>query len=532
MRQWPRRLLGLGLCALSAGLQAQTPQQPEPGAAQRLDRERLERYLQEQRAREAPPAKPEITLPPAPAAPEAAEVPNIPVKGFRVTPSEILTEAEIRAVLAPLEGRTVSLKDLFDAVAALNKLYADKHMPTARAFLPPQEIRDGVVEIRLVEARVGAIKVEGLAQQNPAFVIERLRLAPGRLMSVDTLEADLYRFNRLHDTQLRASVTAGSQFGTTDLQVQATEPQRVRLTAFLDNAGQDTLGQGRVGLIANVANPLRRGDALNFTASATEGSKNFYLSYSLPLTADDLRLDLSLSHGNIDVIRGAYAPLDISGRSQDITVGLSKPLVVDSRRLWTVYGRLSARESVNEFGGVDQSNLDLGVLSLGASGEFIDGGTTRFVDFGLGLGMKILGGEEHFKHLRVSATQMMRSGERTQLVLRGSAQYSPSRVLPGSEQFQVGGAYTVRGYSEGILTGRSGYVGSVELRYALTDPAEYLLRPPGAPVFNGFVFVDHGAAFPYLAGSQEYGADYFLTGAGGGVLFEWGKRMSGRLAIA
>lgn len=186
MSKWPRRLLGLGLCAVSAALQAQTPQQPEPGAAQRLDRERLERYLQEQRAREAPPAKPEITLPPAPAVPQAVDVPNIPVKGFRVGTSEILTEAEIRGVLAPLEGRTVSLKDLFDAVAALNKLYADRHMPTARAFLPPQEIQDGVVEIRLVEARVGAIKVEGLAQQDPAFVTERLRLAPGQLMSVDT----------------------------------------------------------------------------------------------------------------------------------------------------------------------------------------------------------------------------------------------------------------------------------------------------------------------------------------------------------
>ena len=65
----------------------------------------------------------------------------------------------------------------------------------------------------------------------------------------------------------------------------------------------------------------------------------------------------------------------------------------------------------------------------------IDGGVTRLHDFGHG----IIG------------------------QLRGNYQVIPADVVPSIDQFQLGGMYTVRGYSEGLIIGRSGYLLSGEL---------------------------------------------------------------------
>lgn len=88
-----------------------------------------------------------------------SDVKNIPVSSFDIDSSELLSVEEIRGVLGAYEGKTVSLNDLYQAVNDLNKLYDAKGVKTARAILPAQEIRLGVVKIRLIEARLGELKV-------------------------------------------------------------------------------------------------------------------------------------------------------------------------------------------------------------------------------------------------------------------------------------------------------------------------------------------------------------------------------------
>lgn len=504
----------------------------EPGAVQRLEREQLERLLQERRLKQQP-VKPEIALPPTPAAGPSSAIRNIPVKRFQLDPSAILSAEEIHAVLAPYEGRTLSLDDLLDAVANINRLYVDKNIPTARAFLPPQEIHDGIVTIRLVEARLGEIRVGPLTQISPEFIRQRLSLVSGDLMAVPLLESDLLRFNRLHEVQLRASVLPGKAVGTTDVQLEAIEPRRYQFSVFADNAGRYTVGEERLGLTARVAGLTGRGDSLLFSAVTATGSDSYYLAYSVPITPEDLKLDVSYGQGGIQVVKGAFVPLDVSGKSKEFAVGLSRPLVVEAQRLWSVYGRVSSKETVSEFGGAAQQNLDLFVISLGTSGEHQNDTSAWTLDINLNQGARALGGETSFFALRANAAWLRRFGNRTQLVLRGGLQVSPTDLLPSSEQFQLGGSASVRGYSEGLLSGRNGYLTSAELRYALQDPQAAAARDVNMPLLTGFLFLDHGGAFPYRpAPLDEVTKNDFLTGAGLGLAADWKSRVTARLALA
>lgn len=520
---------GLALSVCSASVLAVDP--PDAGAVHRLEREQLERLLQEQRLRKQP-VKPDIAVP-APTVPSpASQVRNIPVKSFQLDESAILGKEEIQAVLAPYQDKTLSLADLMEAVAALNKLYDARNMPTARALLPPQEVRDGVVRIRLVEARLGEFQLGGMKQVTPEFVKERLSLASGDLMSVDTLENDLMRFNRLHDVQLRAGVRAGKSPGLTDVQLEVAEPRPHQFSLFADNAGRYTVGENRVGFTARALGISGRGDNLMFTAIHARGTDSYYLGYSTPLNKDDLKLDVSYSQGGIEVVEGSFVPLDVTGESKDLSVGLSKPVVVEGQRLMNVYGRLSAKESISEFGGVTQQNVDLTVLTLGVSGERQEMESAWSYDVSLNQGLTELGGEASFFALRANGAWLRRLGSRSQLILRGGLQLSPTELIPSAEQFQVGGSASVRGYSEGLLSGRSGYVLSAEWRYALQDPEEYLLQHPDAPLFTGLVFLDHGGAFPYRPSPlKDATASDFLTGVGVGLQADWKNRVVARFAL-
>lgn len=504
----------------------------DAGAVLKLEREQIERLLQERKLQQAP-VEATISLPDQPAAKPASREANIPVKRFEFGSSEILSAEEIHAVLAAYEGRTVSLNDLFDAVEAINRLYAARHMPTARAFLPPQDIQDGVVKLRLVEAHVGAVKVNGAEYTQPGFITERMGLKSGALMSVPRLEDDLVRFNRLHDTQLRASVKPGAQFGTTDLELLVVEPPRFQGSVFVDNAGRYTVGENRVGLTARANGVSGNGDSLAFSATGADGSNSFFLGYSRPLTLNDLNLDINLSKGDIKVVEGSFAPLDVTGASHEFSLALSKPMAVSSEQLWNVYGRLASKRSASEFGGTTQQDVTLTALSLGSAYQQQSGDQAWSADLSLNHGTHWFAGEENFFALRGNAAWLNNFAASSQLLVRGALQYSDDDLLPSSEQFQLGGSSSVRGFSEGLLSGRNGYLLSVEYRHQLQPGSEFYSQYPNAPRMIFLAFVDHGGAVPYRPrGQKAVQSDDFLTSLGAGLQLDWGRRASLRVALA
>lgn len=524
------KLLFLVVSTLAFPVWAADP--PDAGAVMRLERAKIEQLLQERKLHEGP-VRADIDIKEDAAQKQVSAEKNIPLKSFAVDPSLILSADEIKAVLAPYEGKTVSLADLLDAVEAINRLYAEKHMPTARAYLMPQDIQDGVVVLRLVESKVGAVTVDGLQYLKPTFVDERITLKSGQLMSVPTLEDDLIRFNRLNDTQLRASVKPGGEYGTTDVVLNAVEPPRFENTLFFDNAGRETVGENRIGLMSRINGLTGNGDNLVFSATGADGSESYYLSYSLPLKTHDLSLNVSVSKGDIDVVEGPFAPLDISGSSEEVSAGLTLPVAVSKTGLQNIYLRVASKQSASEFGGFTQQEVSLSSLSLGTSLLHQGENAAWSMDASLNQGNEWFGGQSKFLALRVNASWLHKLAAHDQLLVRSALQYSHDDLLPAAEQFQLGGANSVRGHSEGLLSGRQGYLLSLEYRHEFAWSSDFRSRYPNAPNITYLAFIDHGGAFPYRpTGQDQRVKDDYLTGYGMGLQFVWDKRATLRLAVA
>lgn len=519
------------LASLSFAAQAAVLPGTDPAAVQRLDQDRLDRYQQEESLQKAVPIVPEITvLEQESATKVASDVKNIPVSQFDVDHSDLLSADEIKFVLAPYQGRYVSLKELFEAVGKLNQLYDTKNIKTARAILPPQEVKDGTVKIQLIEARLGGIIISGLKSVRSDFVADRIHMKSGDLISVTQLEDDLIRFNALYEPKLRADVSAGAEVGKTDITVEVQEPQKYHLTTFADNAGRDTVGEGRIGAIYRVNNLLGVNDSIQVVATGTSGSRSYGFSYSIPVSSNDMRLDVAYNYGKIKVVNGPFVPLDITGNSRDLTVGLTQPFLVGINRQWAAYSRLSSRNSISQFSGFTQQDLSLEVIALGLSGEAHYNSYAWSLDSSLNFGTKSFGGDEQFSYYRANASRVDRLTDRLQLLTKAGLQYSFSQVIPSGEQFQVGGLYSVRGFSEGLLSGRNGYFGSAELRAALNAPPQDSITG-FPPLVQALVFLDHGAALPYRPGQSTTKDDY-LSGAGVGLMMDFGSRISTRLTFA
>lgn len=519
------------LCATAWPGHAQNlPATLTPGAVQGQERLQREEQLRQERLQQGAPQS-AVRTPEAAKPAVASTERNIRVTRFEVDASQILAPEEIDAVLAPLRGQTVSLADLQAAVERINGLYDARRQSTARAVLPTQTIQGGVVRIRLIESRTGQVRIEGNQALAGDYVRDRLHLSQDSLLSVPVLEEDLARFNRLNETQLRANVVAGERFGTTDVEITVVEPPRLRADVFVDNAGRDTTGKTRWGLSARGANLLGISDAAQLTATTSRGANSLAASWSAPINRHDTRLDLSASFGEIRIIDGPFVPLDITGRSRDVTVGLTQPLVTQADRSWSTYGRLSDRQSRSYFSGFEQVHDTQRVLTFGLAGDRLSEARSWYLDQQIVVGSQDLGGDTGFVYYRGQANRLDKLGERTQLLSRAGLQISPTRLLPSGEQFQVGGAYSVRGYSEGLLSGRHGYYLSVELRYGL-GALDYLQSDANSPRLQWLAFVDHGGAVPYRPGNlPSVQRDDFLTSAGVGLVLDW-RNVSARLVLA
>jgi hemolysin activation/secretion protein len=114
-------------------------------------------------------------------------------------------------------------------------------------------------------------------------------------------------------------------------------------------------------------------------------------------------------------------------------------------------------------------------------------------------------------------------GHDQRLVCRLTGQLTDDHLLPSTEAFSIGGMTTVRGYSNGLLSGDKGYVLSAEYNF----PMQFLKSNK----VNGLVFIDHGGTFPFKGNNESASGHDYLTSTGFGVNFTCFKYLSGKIIL-
>lgn len=516
---------------LPGAVYAQPASSLSPGATQQRSQDTLEFYKLDKLLDESRKEAPRVEQPPV--VPEGAE--ERPVKASfllsRVVtnPSRILSEEAIRKVAAPYEGREVSIDDLFRLLDELNGLYAERKIVTARAFLLPQKISDGVVEIRLVESLLGRVQIEGNKDTRSSYIADRFTLPRGELLTLTRLEQELQRFNRLNDIAVRAELRRGEEPLTTDCILKIIEPSPYALLVYADNAGQKDTGRERGGVLFSVRSLTGRRDVLSLGGNGSEGTRAGYLSYETPVHPSGTRMGLSYNINTIKVVDGVFEPLKITGESSDLDLYLSQPLHVAEDALLKGDAGFHWKKSTTDFDDVELFATKVRSAYAGLVYQQADASSVFYGRGEVTVGFDDFGGDRSFVRGNVDLAYRRQFAGGFGMLLRGSGQLADVHLLPSMEQFQLGGIATVRGYSEGLKLGDDGYFASLEL-YA-PAPAWTVGGKRLNEMVKGVAFVDHGGAFPYKGDGESIDHKDFLTSVGGGVIFQLSQYLSGRLYI-
>ena len=99
------------------------------------------------------------------------EIPRFEIRNFQVEGNTLIAADEIEALLAPFTGKEKDFGTLQEAHEALEKAYRSRGFYMVVVTLPEQEIEKGVIHLKVVEKRIGQIRVEG----NRFFDTENIR---------------------------------------------------------------------------------------------------------------------------------------------------------------------------------------------------------------------------------------------------------------------------------------------------------------------------------------------------------------------
>jgi len=230
---------------------------------------------------------------------------TVQVRGFKLVGNTLLSTEQLLNALAPFTDRVMSLAQLNDAADGVTTTYREAGW-TVRAFLPQQEIKDGIVTIQIIEAIFGGVSLQGAEPQRiEAARLVRMaqsQLETGKPLSARRLDRVLLLLDDLPGVGVSGHLVQGQRDGETNLVLVATDDKLLTGSTSVDNQGSLRTGSDRLSVNLAVNSPARMGDALAINAMKTQGVDYQRLAYTLPAGGDGWRWGVHLSNLNYRVV--------------------------------------------------------------------------------------------------------------------------------------------------------------------------------------------------------------------------------------
>ena len=555
-------VLVLGSALLPApAVQAQVlPPEKRPDILMEEQRKSEERKKKQDEITQ-PKAPPQIDKPERKRPPKGTEA-KVKVTQIKFTGNTVIRTKDLEAVVAPTIGQTVTLRELAEVAGLVSEHYAAKGFILAQAYLPPQEIRGGVVEIAILEGKVGNVAVSGNKRYKSSTILRQLE--PVRKLGIiheGVLETALTELNDYPGLKVRAALKPGEKRGLTDLELTARERLPYSLALDINNYGSRFTGpwvySGEIG----VGNLAGRGDNLTLKGSKTDDNQFFTnVTYLIPLTSFGTKLQLSCVHtenligeefallrptgradiASVDVLQtitrtGALSVTGVVGfdfktiRNLVAQDGPSATLISkDELRVFRVglrgdyrdpllgrtYFGLTAHRGVDFFGGTQQDAQHTSFNTV-SSGALKGAGPGNWSKLTLDLARFQSLGLPFLQGIPVLPSVLNDS----YLILRAVGQVASDRLL-APERLAIGGYYTVRGYPIAERIGDNGYAATAEMVVPLPVAAKLPFTGSGRTwkeTVQLAAFIDHGGTFVSPVSATGQGGYGYLTGAGGGL---------------
>lgn len=447
---------------------------------------------------------------------------RIAVRAIHVSGNNVFTTGELEVLVASLIGGEHTISELDAGVARITAWYRERGYAIARAYLPAQEIKDGVVVIHVMEGLVGQQSINNQSRLSDEQVNTYLRdIKSGDALHVKPVNRALLL---LGDTPgvggARATLKPGASVGTSDLLIELDPSTPYTINFELDNYGNRYTGEYRLGAALALNSPLKIGDQIILRALTSDQSMTYArIAYQLPLGASGLRIGAAYSDSRYKLGR-EFASLQAEGSAISSSLYATYPFIRSQSSNFS--GTLTwESKKLNDRTGVPITSVSKHVqlTNFGLAGHHLDvlgdGGLNSFelslasgrlsMD-AISLAADIATAQSNgaFARLAYNLSRLQRLTDSNMFFIAFSGQQA-SKNLNSSEKFSLGGANGVRAYPQGEGSGDKGWMANLELRHSFKDNLQ------------GIVFYDAGSVAvnckPFAASENKRA----ISGAGFGA---------------
>jgi len=464
--------------------------------------------------------------------PEESDELKVLIKEIVFEGNTVIDTPTLEKATEPYRDRELTLGEMSELVDMVTITYQESGYILARAYLPKQDIKDGLLKIGIVEGSIGKIIIAGkthysdkvlkryFQQQVKHGVIKEAFLEKGLLLSTGTPQVKT-------DVVLKK----GDKPGLVDIVLNTTDTSDVTFGINFDldynNYGSDFVSSHRFNAVIELVEHkwgsllTLRGSTGAYVEDTTLGSTSF----SIPVNSYGTKFSGSYLNSNY-TIGEDFAELGLGGESIIYGANISHPFLVKKNKNLSVsfgYEKKRVLNETTDFGVINLDRLQEYSLTfnydeldrfLGKNIASLALYSGEILDFEEGR-LSRLGVNKHFERIRLSVARIQKVYGYTNLLIRAAGQYTDDRLLPLG-QTVAGGYGSVRGTDTSQFLGDYGFGGSIELMFAppyIADKTLFGQRIAQTVQFS--LFVDHGEVFVTDAVEGEY-ESRTLTGYGGG----------------
>lgn len=441
-------------------------------------------------------------------------------------PGSTLLDLEmIDAMFAGEIGTCITPELIGVALDRLNGYFLDAGYVTTRAYITPQDLATGTLEITVVEGRIEDIRLNDNSPQDQRRIRMAFAASPGDILNINEIDQGLAQMNRPQSVKATLNLVPGTEAGQTIVQIEEEIVRKpVRYKLGLDNSGSSGTGTRKSTLGIDADNLLSMNETISVSHIGSSDTNALAGSITVPVGRNTIEASSSYSDylSDVDSVTQIFGRTDT--REVKVTRALFKTKTGDVKAELSLNKKMT-RRTINDLLLTPQ-RLTTARAGLKYSGR-MENGTALSANVYLAAGTKLLNATRdvnldktapraQFRKLQMdgSATFPQIPGVTVQTTY--AAQVAP-HPLYSSEQISAGGQKSVRGFKGNAISGDSGF-------YAQTDVI--------LPVPQGLV---PKSMEPYAAAVQLYGGlDVGMTrdlangqtnvvaGGGGGMRMNFG----------
>ena len=472
------------------------------------------------------------------------------LNSIHITGNTEYTEEQLMNLVCQKIGETVTINELIGMANTITEYYQRNGYISTTAYLPPQKVEDGNVEIVVLEGKYGNITIEGNKWARKKYLnatyLKDKNIQEDKVLNVADIQESLRDINAT-DYIKGAVALQDNEYSEqyTDLTLNVKDRFPLDLDLRFDNQGRSSVGLNRFVIFAGMNNLTGFGDKLLSTTSIARSTISQGVFYSVPIGRHETKLNLGYSYSGTELDRGPYRNYGIEGKSHNFYVDLSRRLVKTEN--YKLYGDIAfdMRNTETTMQGAPMEEYKTRAIKLNLTNVKDDFSGKWFGNVGLtkgidifdatndyyGNGSKDVPSNKIFK-VQGSLARLQVLPWRMMGIFSVNGQWT-NRNAWYSERLQIGGISSVRGFEEGYFLRDYGATASVELR----APVPFLNRLPQklrfiddsirlAAVCDAGMFGTHQKLVLDGAGRSD-----FVMSVGGGLVLKMTRYLSGNVYI-